>query len=517
MKFLQFSARIAMAILLGVFSINCIASHPDKNTMVGSDLGVFQEHGDVGPVRTAGTVEFDPLTQTYSLSGSGSNIWASSDEFSFAWRKISGDFIVSADAQFLGEGVDPHRKLGWMIRTSLEHDAPYVDIALHGDGLTSLQYRQVGGGETQEIVSEVKAPQVLQLERRNGRYIASVARKGERLSSIELSDISLPEDVYVGLFISAHNADVVESAHFSNVRITIPAPTDFVPYQDYIGSRLEIIELDTGLRRVLHTEDDSLQAPNWSVDGKSLIYNRNGKLYGFDLQTSVVTELETDFADRNNNDHALSFDGAQLGISHHSRDHDGESMVYVLPSAGGIPRLITKKAPSYLHGWSPDGQWLVYTGGRNGNYDIYKIRSDGSGEEIRLTRDDSLDDGSEYSPDGEYIYFNSARSGKMQIWRMKADGSAQEQVTGDEYNNWFPHISPDGKTIVYLAYMPDVDAADHPWYRHVYLMSLPIGGSGPKVLANLYGGQGTINVPSWSPDGKFVAFVSNTASEGRNP
>lgn len=500
-----------MATLFGVLSVNSFASDPREPVAAGPNLGVFEAQSDVGPVRTAGTVDFDPETQTYLLSGSGSNIWASSDEFHFVWRKISGDFIVSADAVFLGEGVDPHRKLGWMVRATLEHDAPYVDVALHGDGLTSLQYRQVGSGETREITSEVKAPRVLQLERRNGRYIASAARKGERLSSVEFRDISLPDEVYVGLFISAHNADAVESAHFSNVRITIPAPEDFQPYQDYIGSRLEIIQLETGLRRVLHTEDDSLQAPNWSVDGKSLIYNRNGRLYRFDLLTGAVSGVDTDFAIHNNNDHVLSFDGAQLGISHHSQDHDNESMVYTLPSAGGVPRLITKQAPSYLHGWSPDGQWLVYTGGRDGNYDIYKIRSDGSGEEIRLTQDDKLDDGPEYSPDGEYIYFNSARSGNMQIWRMKADGSAQEQVTRDGFNNWFPHISPDGKTIVYLAYMPDVDAEDHPWYRHVYLMSVPVDGGEPEVLANLYGGQGTINVPSWSPDGKFIAFVSNTA------
>ena len=515
MKFALFSAAISMATLLGLLPAGSVASDSGRIATAGPDLGIFQGHGDVGPVSTPGTVDYDPATQRYVLSGSGSNIWAASDEFHFVWRKLSGDFIVSADAEFTGAGIDPHRKLGWMIRASLKHDAPYVDIALHGDGLTSLQYRQTEGGETREIISEVKAPRVLQLERRDGRYIASVAREGERLSSVEFDEISLPEDVYVGLFISAHNADVVETAHFSNVRITIPAPRGFRPYQDYIGSRLEIIELDTALRLVLHTEADSLQAPNWSADGKSLIYNRNGRLYRFDLSTRAVSGIDTGFAIHNNNDHALSFDGARLGISHHSPDHDGESMVYTLPSTGGIPRLITKQSPSYLHGWSPDGRWLVYTGGRDGNYDIYKIRSDGSGEEIRLTRDASLDDGPEYSPDGRYVYFNSARSGKMQIWRMKADGSAQEQVTRDEFNNWFPHISPDGETIVYLAYMPDVDAEDHPWYRHVYLMSLSVEGGEPKVLANLYGGQGTINVPSWSPDGRFVAFVSNTAGDVR--
>ena len=305
----------------------------------------------------------------------------------------------------------------------------------------------------------------------------------------------------------------VKSAHSTTgVRITRPAPAGFQPYSDYIGSRLEIIDVDTGLRRIVHTEADSLQAPNWTTDGESLIYNRNGRLYRFNLATAEVSELNTDFATSNNNDHVLSFDGQWLGISHHAEEHDGQSVVYTLPATGGVPKKVTGKAPSYLHGWSPDGKWLVYTGGRDGNYDIYKIRADGSGEEIRLTDAPALDDGSEYSPDGEYIYFNSSRTGKMQIWRMKPDGTEQEQVTTGEFNSWVPHVSPDGTKIVYLAYLPDVEASDHPWYKHVYLMTMPVEGGSPAVLANVYGGQGTINVPSWSPDSRYVAFVSNTDS-----
>lgn len=471
--------------------------------------GQFDAASDVGAVRTAGTLNYDADAQRYTLSGSGTNMWAAGDEFFFVWRKMRGDFILSADAEFDGEGVDPHRKMGWIIRRDLDTDSPYVDVALHGDGLTSLQFRRTAGAETEQFESPIDAPDVLQLERDGGRYVMSVAKKGKALTSTELSGIELPDEVYVGLFICAHNPDVVETGTFSNVRITIPAPDDFRPYQDYYASRLEIMDVETGHRRVVHTTPDSMQAPNWTRDGKALIFNRNGRLYRFDLAGNSVEEIDTGFAVRNNNDHAISFDGSMLAISHHSEAHGGDSIVYTVPVDGGTPELVTPKGPSYFHGWSPDGRWLTYTGGRDGAWDIYKIRSDGSGTEIQLTEHVALDDGSEFAPDGETIYFNSSRSGRMELWRMRADGSGEEQVTDDEYNNWFPHPSPDGKRIVYLAYGADVAPDDHPWYRHVTLVLRDLATGESRVIANLYGGQGTINVPSWSPDGRYIAFVSN--------
>jgi TolB protein len=230
----------------------------------------------------------------------------------------------------------------------------------------------------------------------------------------------------------------------------------------------------------------------------------------FDLAMKQTSIINTDFAIRNNNDHVLSFDGTMLGISDQS---GGQSAVCTVPLAGGTPKRMTPLTPSYLHGWSPDGKFLVYTGGRTNKYDIYKILSDGGGQEIRLTDSEGLNDGPEYTPDGKYIYFNSTRGGKMQLWRMKPDGKDQEQVTNDEYNNWFPHISPDGKWIAFLSFPKDIDPKDHPYYKQVYLRLMPVEGGVPKVIAYIYGGQGTINVPSWSPDSKRLAFVSNTAME----
>jgi Tol biopolymer transport system component len=205
----------------------------------------------------------------------------------------------------------------------------------------------------------------------------------------------------------------------------------------------------------------------------------------------------------------ISFDGKMLGISHHSVDDEGKSMVYTVPITGGVPKKITTLGPSYFHSWSPDGKYLLYTGGRNDQYDIYKIPTKG-GKEIKLTTSTGLDDGPEYTPDGKYIYYNSTETGRMQIWRMKPNGTKHEQITNDDYNNWFPHISPDGKWIVYLSFMNDIKPDDHPFYKHVYLRLMPAAGGPSKVIAYIYGGQGTINVPSWSPDSKMIAFVSNT-------
>ena len=473
-------------------------------------LGLFENNSDVGEVKKAGNAIFDETNGQYSLTGSGTNMWNKRDDFQFVWKKMSGDFILTARAEFVGKGIDLHRKMGLIIRSNLDADSAQASAVVHGDGLTSLQFRREKGIDTEEIKSELTSADVIQLQRKGDKFIMSVARFGETFVTTEVSKITLGEDVYAGLFVCSHNENKLEKVIFKDVQITIPAKDNFVPYRDYIGSNLEILDVASGTRKVIYTVEDSLQAPNWTNDGKFLIYNRNGKLYRFDLAKNSPTEINTDFAVNNNNDHVLSFDGKFLGISNHSKDDNNQSVVYTLPASGGVPKRITAKSPSYLHGFSPDGKWLIYTGGRNENFDIYKVSASG-GEEIRLTNAKSLDDGSEFSPDGKYIYFISTRSGLMQIWRMKPDGSEQTQITDDEFNNWFPHISPDGKQIMMISYRKgDVAPDDHPFYKQVYLRVMPIGGGKPKTIAYVYGGQGTINVPSWSPDSKRVSFVSNS-------
>ncbi len=478
-------------------------------------VGVFDTQTDVGQVRHAGAAVYDPAKQEYMITGSGQNMWADRDDFHFVWKRLTGNFIVSARANFIGPYVEEHRKIGWSIRPTLATNGPHVTAALHGNGLMSLQFRRTTGATTEEIKSRDSLPDadaVIQLERRDGVYLMSVAHFGDTLATEQLTGVSLPDTVYVGLFVCAHNDSVVEAATFANVRITQPAPASLVPYRDYLGSNLEILDVASGNATIVHQYRGSFQAPNWTRDGKALIYAQEGRLYRFDLASQRIEVINTGFATRNNNDHVLSFDGRMLAISNSSPEDSGASIVYTVRATGGTPKRITAKGPSYLHGWSPDGRWLVYVGQRNGDFDIYKARADGGGgTEIRLTTTPGLDDGPEYTPDGQYIYFCSVRSGRMQIWRMRPDGSRQEQLTDDGFNNWFPHISPDGKSMVFISFPPEVAADDHPFYKHVLLRLMPVGGGPARVIAYVYGGQGTINVPSWSPDGKRLAFVSNSA------
>ena len=464
-------------------------------------IGIFDGQADVGPVKNPGTVTYDAATQDYTITGSGTNMWLGADEFHLVWKRMKGNFILSTRAQFIGKGVEPHRKIGWIVRSSLDSNSAHVTAVVHGDGRTSLQFRRTAGAITEEKILPLTGADVLQLERKGDTYTASMARFGDTLAAEQISDLMLGDEVYVGLYVCSHNKDVIEKAVFGNVRITVPAKDNFVPYREYIGSDLEILDVASGNRRTIYHVNDSLQAPNWTRDGKTLIYNRNGKLYLFDLAKGTATELDTGFAVNNNNDHVLSFDGKMLAISNHVREEQNQSNVFTLPARGGTPTRITTKGPSYLHSWSPDSRWLIYTGGRDNEFDIYKISAKG-GEETNLTNTKGLDDGPEYTPDGKYIYFNSTRTGLMQLWRMKPDGSQQEQVTNDEYNNWFPHISPDGKWIVFLSFLKDVKPDDHPFYKRVYIRLMPFGGGPARVIAYVYGGQGTINVPSWSPDSK---------------
>jgi TolB protein len=494
-----------VASVLFLFALLCVPTFSQQKP-----VGVFEANTDVGKVTKPGSASYDATGQTYTLTGSGSNMWGNQDEFHFVWKRLKGNFILQTRAQFIGKGVDPHRKIGWLVRSTLDTNSPHVNATVHGDGLTSLQFRRTAGGTTEEVKSSVKGAEVIQLERKGNRYILSVAHFGDTFASEQISDVALGDEVYVGLYVCSHNKDVTEKAVFRNTQIITPAAENFVPYRDYIGSHIEILNIASGNREIIYTSPDSLQAPNWTPDNKALIYNSKGKLYRFDLATKTPQVIDTDFATNNNNDHVLSFDGKMLGISHHIREEGNKSNVFIVPVRGGKPKRITlAKDHSYLHGWSPDGKFLIYTAQRNGEFDIYKIPSTG-GEEIRLTTFQGLDDGSEFSPDGKYIYYNSVRSGTMQLWRMKADGSNPEQITNDEFNNWFPHISPNGKWIIFLSFSKEVSPNDHPFYKQVYLRLMPVQGGTPKVIAYVYGGQGTINVPSWSPDSKKVAFVSNT-------
>lgn len=491
-------------------------------SLAQNPVGIFQSATDIGNPKNTGSTVYDATTQTYVMKGSGYNVWFNRDEFQFAYNKIKGDFILTANFSLTGKGTDPHRKIGWMVRHSAEPEAAHASAVIHGDGLISLQWRELRGAfmrdpEDQVVFPKTKAS-TIQLERSGRKLTMRVAAWGEPLQTVGMHEMtSMPDEVLAGLFICAHNPDVTEEARIWNVRIDKPVPDNYNAGRDgFLGCRLELLNVADGSRKVIHESKGRFEAPNWMPGGKMLLFNEGGSLYKIPVEGGTPEKLNTDFADRNNNDHGISFDGKTLAISHHIQGQPGGgSTIYILPLEGGTPKQVTQKTPSYWHGWNPNNKEVLFVGQREGNpaYNLYKINING-GPEVAITNNTTGHvDGPEYSPDGRFIYYNGNETGTMQLWRMKPDGTAREQLTFDEYHNWFPHISPDGKWIAYISFPPDIAPNSHPSYKRVTLRLMPVAGGAPKVIAYLYGGQGTINVPSWSPDSKRIAFVSNSGKE----
>ena len=460
----------------------------------GQPIGLFDNRSDVGPVLHAGSVTYDATAKAYTLSGSGDNMWAAADGFHYVWKRVTGDVTLEADILFPTKGGNAHKKGVLMIRQDLDKDSAYVDAAMHGDGLTSLQSRDEKGQATHEVGQNNASPRRVRLEKRGDYFYMYMAKDGEPLKMAGGSmRLKLTEPFYVGIGVCAHDKDKVEQAVFSNVSLRTST----------LYSTLETITIASTDRRVVTVVPEKIEAPNWTPDGASLIFNGDGKLKRIPAAGGAVETIESGFASRINNDHGISPDGKLLAISDSTQE--SKSVIYTLPFGGGAPRRVTKNAPSYWHGWSPDGKTLAFCGQREGKFDIYTIPIDG-GEEKRLTNGEGHNDGSEYSPDGKFIYFNSSRTGTMQIWRMLTDGSNLEQMTSDANNNWFPHISPDGLKMVFLTYEPGVEG--HPANKDVRLQVMTLADRQTRILAKLFGGQGTINVPSWSPDSRRLAFVS---------
>lgn len=411
----------------------------------------------------------------------------------FSSRTIDGDFIFTVELRGVG-GVGGIGTAEYGLQVAF--DGATLRTEFGRDGVLQVS------GATQ--LDGVAHPEVFQVERRGDLLLFAAAVFGQPLQNV--ASAAAPAGKLVRAGVAGIDRVVMRNARWS-----APAWPGLAPYTDYLGSRLELVDVASGAREVIFATDAGIEAPNFTPDGKAITFNSGGLIYRIDVGTHTVTHIDTGSCIHNNNDHVISPDGRWLGISSHAEHSaDGRSTVYKLPIGGGEPMALTRRTPSYLHGWSPDGNHVLFTGGRDGAYDIYRTTTDGAGEETRLTAGPGLDDGAEYSHDGRHIYFNSSRTGTMQLWRMNADGGDQQALTTDAFNNWFPHLSPDGTTLVFLSYLPDMQADKHPYYQHVTLRSMPAAGGEPRVLAYLYGGQGTINVPSWSPDGRRVAFVSHT-------
>ncbi len=275
-----------------------------------------------------------------------------------------------------------------------------------------------------------------------------------------------------------------------------------------VRSHITLIAADGRSREVIHSSDRRFEAPNWSPDGRELVLNSGGKLWRLSVTGGGGPRaIDSGSVQKINNDHGIAPDGKTLAIS--------AGPIYILPNEGGEPRRITEKVPSYFHGWSPDGKTLAYCAKRGDNFDLYDIAVEG-GAERRLTTHPGYDDGPDYSPDGRWIYFNSDRSGSWDIWRIPAAGAGAddakaEQVTRDDGEDWFPHPSPDGKWLVFVTFAKGTRG--HPANQEVAIRRIPMpadpaAAAKPEEVVRLFGGQGTMNVNSWSPDSRRFAYVS---------
>ena len=277
-------------------------------------------------------------------------------------------------------------------------------------------------------------------------------------------------------------------------------------------SILTLLDTVSGTTEELARFDGNIEAP-FFLDENTLCYNAGGLIYRMKLDTRAVSVVPTGSCTHCNNDHVPSPFGRYLGVSQKG-EGDPASRIYIVDMQGEEPpRLVTEEAPSYLHGWSPDGKTLAYCARRGDEYDVYTISVDG-GKECRLTDAPGLDDGPEYSPDGKTIYFNSVRCGRMECFRMNADGSCQTRLTDNGRNNWFPHISPDSRTVAYISYDPaEVEPGKHPADKHVEIRKMDPDGKNDTVLVRFFGGQGSLNVNSWMPDSRRLAFVRYLVTE----
>jgi len=487
-------------------------------------LGTFESNGDVGVTPQKGKVEFDGKSE-YRITGGGANMWAATDAFHFVWKKMSGDAALTADVNFIGVGAIAHRKAALMIRQSLEADSAYADVALHGDGLTSLQYRATAGAITQETPqaakSDLTAPVRIRLERRGDRFTMLAGKPGEPLTTTGPATVALHDPVYVGLAVCSHDANILETAVFSNVTVQ-SLPAGGGRGQRY-RSRISIFDIRDKSTRTIYQADTIWEAPNWSGDGKYLLSNSGGRIYRIPVDGANIQPepVNIDSTLRLNNDHAPSPDGKTIAFSA-SSPASRQSQVYLANADGSNADVMVTTTPSYFHGWSPDGKYLAYVyqhPGPNGapaNYDIFRIPAAG-GEAQQLDSNPGYDDGPDYSPDGQWIYFNSDRSGSWDVWRIPADGAGPgdqkaEQVTSDEMEDWFPHPSPDSKWLVFLSFVKGT-ATHNDKLAGTQLRMMPLPGARLakppqiRVLTTFFGGQGTINVNSWSPDSQRFAYV----------
>ncbi|MGB7760452.1 MAG: hypothetical protein WBL61_11515 [Bryobacteraceae bacterium] len=452
-------------------------------------IGLFAEHGDVGTVLHPGSVVYDAGRRSYTISGSGENVWATADAFQFVWKKMEGDFTLTADISVLGQGGDPHKKAMLMARQSLDADSAYADVALHGVGLTSLQARDAKGADTHEIQSNISAPKKLRLQKYGDEFTMWLAGEdGQFRFAGGSMRVPLAGQFYVGLGVCAHNKDAVETAEFSDVAAEV-GPT----VAEQFGT-LETVAVASTDRRVTYVGSPRVGSPRFARDGAYLAFGEGGQIWKV---PSVGGKPEV-YAEARK-DHGVSPDGT-LGFAIISSG--AGSYIYVVPTARGEMRRV---AGGCCPIWSPDGKTIVFMAERDGRFDVVSVPTAG-GEERRLTTE-GVNSGAEFSPDGQYIYFNSDRSGVMEVWRMNPDGSQPMRVINDGSNNWFPHVSPDGKFLAFLT-AQGAGLRFPASFEPAVLRGMTLADGRIRTLANLMAGPRTMGERPWSLDSKRITFVS---------
>jgi len=501
-------------------------------------IGIFDGQSDIGSALVPGSSSYNTATRQYTLTSAGYNIWYTRDEFRYLWKKMSGDVSLAADVSFPDPKGYSDRKAVLVIRQSLDDDSKEAMIGQHGGGLIHLAQRperhammidaQFRFGGT---LAKITAKRI-GIEKRGDSIAIFISLTGEPMHQLG-PPITLHFDgpFYVGIGFTSHLPVTPDTAVLSNVVLENTAgrlemaqvmTASSARTQQQLRSHLFIYDLRDGSTHQVYSADGIWEAPNWSPDGSYLISNSNNGLYKFMLKpdgTAEPQKLAIPAEYRINNDKAISPDGKRLAFSA-TLPPGRSSQVFLADADGSNARLMVSPTPSYFHGWSPDGKILAFVAQRNnsGQYDVYRIPAAGGAEE-QLNSNVHHDDGPDYSPDGRWLYINSDRSGKEAIWRFPASGAGPndakaEMVVSDAMEDWFPHISPDGKKMVYIGY-PTGTATHDPRNAAVQIKLVTIANgkvaATSKTLVEATGGQGTLNVNSWAPDSMRFAYISYEA------
>lgn len=484
---------------------------PAPTRAAAGSVGIFQGQSDVGSVTPPGTALFDSGSGTYTLTSAGANTWYHVDGFHYLWKKVSGDFSLTADVAFPPAAYDhepnPHRKGILMFRQTLDAGAAYAALDVHGSGMTALQYRRERGADTEDIELNISQPKTVRIDKRGDVFTVYLSGGGEPLHQVGASvSLRLAGTYYVGLGAVSHDVDTTDKVRFSHIELQRPGAAQHS--RPILYSTLRTLQTEDQFRRamVIRSVPAFMESVNWLPDGKSLYVREDGQLERVALldppagaapQSITVGAL----VDCSGN-YGISPDGRWLAVSC-AEPGQADHQIYVLPAGGGDAgrKLTQATQPSFFHAWSADSRIIAFTRGSASKADIFTIAAAG-GAESRLTRD-TVNDGPDFSPDGQFIYFDSARSGTTQIWRMRPDGSQPEQITDDGNRNSSPHVSPDGRQLAFLSQQGNGTSR----LGDAALKIMAFNDGLIRTLANFQGDRGSFAMYSWG-DVNHLAFVS---------